>query len=88
MAGTIVLTGANGSLGLRAAEHLLKTYPEYNTVLTVRDASDNDLNTRNLRSVISQYPQANASVHQVDHADLTWTESDKGGSPLQPTAYF
>ncbi|KAK7931158.1 short-chain dehydrogenase [Apiospora marii] len=71
MAGTIILTGANGSLGLRAADYLLKTYPKYDAVFNVRDVSDTDPNTRNLRSVISQYPQAKASVHQVDHADLS-----------------
>ncbi|KAK8062514.1 cytochrome P450 [Apiospora hydei] len=71
--GTVVLTGANGSVGLAAAEHLLKSYPQYHAVFTVRDAADTDLNTRKLRSIISNYPQAKAkaSIHQVDLADLS-----------------
>lgn len=71
MAGTIILTGANGSLGLQAAKHLLETCPEYHAVFTVRDASEADLNTQNLRRVTSKYPQTKVSVHQVDHIDLS-----------------
>ncbi|KAK7959666.1 uncharacterized protein PG986_004520 [Apiospora aurea] len=71
--GTIILTGANGSVGLAAAEHLLKSYPQYHFVFTVRDAADTDPNTRKLRDLISNYPHAKskASVHQVDLADLS-----------------
>ncbi|KAF1961324.1 putative short-chain dehydrogenase [Byssothecium circinans] len=71
MAGTIVLTGANGSAGLHASEHLLKTYPEFHALFTVRNSADTDVNTNTLRDIISRYPNAKASIHQVDLADLT-----------------
>ncbi|KAI1350593.1 putative short-chain dehydrogenase [Xylaria sp. FL0043] len=70
MAGTILFTGANGSSGAHAAGHLLKTYPQYTAIFTVRDASDDDLNTRNLREVISRHPNSHASIHQLDLASL------------------
>ncbi|KAI2463062.1 putative short-chain dehydrogenase [Annulohypoxylon bovei var. microspora] len=48
MIGTVILTGANGSAGLHASEHLLKTYPLYTAVLVVRSAADTDVNTNTL----------------------------------------
>ncbi|KAH7394213.1 short-chain dehydrogenase [Phaeosphaeria sp. MPI-PUGE-AT-0046c] len=51
MAGSALLTGANGSAGLHAAGHLLKTYPELTTILTVRSTASNDVNTNNLRQI-------------------------------------
>lgn len=71
IASTIILTGANGSAGIHAAEHLLKTYPEFTAIFTVRSAADTDVNTENLRRIISEYPGSHASVHQVDLADLS-----------------
>ncbi|KAI1645179.1 putative short-chain dehydrogenase [Daldinia loculata] len=53
MAGTVILTGANGSVGIPAAEQLLKD------------------NTQNLRQVIARYPDAKASIYQVDLANLS-----------------
>jgi NAD(P)-dependent dehydrogenase (short-subunit alcohol dehydrogenase family) len=71
MAGTIILTGANGSLGIHAAEQLLKVHHEFTFIFTVRNAAENDPNTQNLRKLIAQYPDAKATVHQVDNANLT-----------------
>lgn len=71
MAASALLTGANGSAGLHAAEHLLKTYPELTTILTVRSTADDDFNTNNLRRVIAKYPGAKVSLHEVDLANLT-----------------
>lgn len=71
MAGTIILTGANGSAGLHASEHLLKTYPEFHIILTVRNAAEIDVNTKALRDIILQYPNTKAYIHQVDLADLS-----------------
>lgn len=71
MTGSIVLTGANGSVGLHAADRLLKQYPQFTVLFTVRNAAETDVNTRNLQGVIKRYPQAKASIHQVDLANLS-----------------
>ncbi|KAH8647545.1 putative short-chain dehydrogenase [Tricladium varicosporioides] len=71
MGGTIILTGANGSLGIHAAEQLLKAHPEFTTIFTVRNDTDSDTNTQNLRKVIARYPDAKAFIHQVDFAYLS-----------------
>lgn len=70
MVGTLLLTGANSSLGLPAAEHLLSSYPEFTAIFTVRDASDSDKNTTKLRSAISRFPNAKATIHALDLSDL------------------
>lgn len=46
MLGTIIITGANGSLAIPAVEYLIANYPEFDVVLTVRDTSDADTNSR------------------------------------------
>ncbi|KAI2466236.1 hypothetical protein F4781DRAFT_406384 [Annulohypoxylon bovei var. microspora] len=71
MAGTVIFTGANSSLGIPAISHLLENYLEHTLVLTVRDPSGADVNTNRLRDVISQYPRAKASIHQLDLASLS-----------------
>ncbi|KAI1476417.1 NAD(P)-binding protein [Daldinia eschscholtzii] len=71
MSGTVILTGANSSAGLHASEHLLKTYPQYTAVFTVRSAATNDVNTNSLRDIIARYTKAKASIHELDLADLT-----------------
>ncbi|KAI0009267.1 putative short-chain dehydrogenase [Xylariaceae sp. FL0662B] len=71
MAGTVILTGANGSVGIPAAEQLLKAYPQSTAIFTVRNADGADDNTQNLRRVIARYPDAKASIHQVDLANLS-----------------
>ncbi|OTA53615.1 putative short-chain dehydrogenase [Hypoxylon sp. EC38] len=73
MAGSVILTGANGSLAIHAVEYLLKKYPEYTAILTVRDASDADVNTKRLRGTIGRYPNAKASIHQLDLSSLSQT---------------
>ncbi|KAI0889239.1 uncharacterized protein GGS22DRAFT_69007 [Annulohypoxylon maeteangense] len=79
MAGTVIFTGANSSLGIPAVNRLLEQYPQSTLILTVRDPSKADVNTNRLRDVISQYPKANASIHQLDLADLSsvhkWAQS-------------
>lgn len=71
MAGTILITGANGSLALHAVRHLLANASEYSLVLTVRDASDEDPNTKALRAVLAQHPQqTHASIRQLDFSRL------------------
>ncbi|KAI1080738.1 NAD(P)-binding protein [Whalleya microplaca] len=68
---TIIITGANGSLAIPAVQHLLSKSPEYTAVLTVRNAEDTDPNTKRLREVIAKFPKAQASIRQLDLADLS-----------------
>lgn len=44
--------------------------PQYTAILTVRNASDDDLNTQHLRQVIARHPDSRASIHQLDLASL------------------
>ncbi len=60
MSGTIVITGANGSLAIPAVKYLLANYPGYGVVLTVRNASDADAHTKNLRKTLAQFPDTKA----------------------------
>lgn len=71
MAGTLILTGANSSLGIPAAEHLLSFYPNYTAIFTVRDASAFDTNTTKLRNTIARSPNAKATVHALDLSSLS-----------------
>ena len=71
MSGTILMTGANGSLAIPAVKYLLANYPGYGAVLTVRNASDTDVNTRKLRETLAQFPDARTSIHELDLANLS-----------------
>ncbi|KAL8804215.1 MAG: hypothetical protein Q9223_005890 [Gallowayella weberi] len=66
MAGTYIITGANGSLAIPAIKHLLTKYPNSTLIATVRNANDNDLNTLSLRNTLNAFPQAKISVRQLD----------------------
>lgn len=70
MAGTIIITGANGSLAIPAVKHLLTNYPDHTAILTVRNGSNTDGNTKKLREMINQYPDAKTSIRELDLADL------------------
>ncbi|KAI1647429.1 NAD(P)-binding protein [Daldinia loculata] len=71
MTGTIIITGANGSLAIPAVHHLLTKYPDYTAVLTVRKTEDTDPNTKKLRETIAKFPEAQTSIRQLDLANLT-----------------
>lgn len=71
MANTIIITGANGSLAVPTVEHVLKISPDSTLVLTVRDASDSDVNTTTLRGVVAKYPQAKVSIRELDLSRLS-----------------
>ncbi|EFY94945.1 hypothetical protein MHUMG1_07666 [Metarhizium humberi] len=73
MAGLVIFTGANSSMGIPAADHLLQSYPDYTIVFTVRDASDVDINTKRLRDTIAKHPNAKASILPLDLASLEAT---------------
>jgi NAD(P)-dependent dehydrogenase (short-subunit alcohol dehydrogenase family) len=68
--GTVLLTGANGSLAIPMVKCLLSAYPTFTFVLTVRDDSDNDPNTAELRRVVAGYPDATASIRKLNLASL------------------
>lgn len=70
MAGTIIITGANGSIAIPAVQHLLTNYPDHTAVLTVRNASDTDVHTKKLRETIARYPNAKTSIRELDLANL------------------
>ncbi|KAI1390548.1 NAD(P)-binding protein [Hypoxylon trugodes] len=71
MTGTILITGANGSLAIPAVQYLLSKYPDHTAVLTVRNAEDTDTNTKRLRETIADFPKAQTSIRQLDLAKLT-----------------
>ena len=68
--GTILLTGANGSLACPFVQKLLEANPEYFLLLTVRDASASDSNTQTLRNIVAKFPSANASIEALDQGSL------------------
>lgn len=71
MANTIIITGANGSVAIPTVDRLLKTSPDSTLVLTVRNASDSDVNTTALRRVVSKYAQAKVSIRELDLSRLS-----------------
>ncbi|KAG6901995.1 hypothetical protein C0995_005795 [Termitomyces sp. Mi166 len=68
--GTIVLTGANGTLGLAFVVEMLEGYPNYHLVLTVRNDRKTDVNTAKLYTMLSQFPKAKFTIHTLDLASL------------------
>ncbi|KAI9784388.1 MAG: hypothetical protein M1816_000859 [Peltula sp. TS41687] len=70
MAGTVLITGANSSLAIPAVRHLLTQYPDQAAVLTVRNGSEADVNTKKLRDTVSQHSNGKTSIRELDLADL------------------
>ncbi|KAL8916330.1 MAG: hypothetical protein Q9172_006350 [Xanthocarpia lactea] len=70
MAGTIIITGANGSLAIPAIQHLLNQQPDCTLIGTVRNASDSDTNTQTLRDTLSHFPSTESSIREVDLSSL------------------
>lgn len=70
MEGTVIITGANGSLAIPAVAHLRRRFPKLRTILTVRNAAESDVNTARLRNVIAEVPGAEASIYELDLASL------------------
>ncbi|RDA95544.1 hypothetical protein CP533_1181 [Ophiocordyceps camponoti-saundersi (nom. inval.)] len=70
--GTILITGANGSLALPAVAHLLKHSPTQTLLLTVRDASPSDTNTTALRRLVTEHGRdaKGVFIRQLDHGSL------------------
>lgn len=70
MAGTVIITGANGSLGAAFVQHFLATYPDHTLICTVRNAAKDDQNTTNLKELISNRPTSKAQIEQLDLGSL------------------
>jgi hypothetical protein len=71
MKGTVLVTGANGSLGLSFVQQLLQNHPSYFFLLTVRNASDQDPNTKKLREIVASAHAAKTSIEVLDLGSLT-----------------
>lgn len=68
MAGTIIITGANGSVAVHAVQQLLSKAPDNTLVLAVRNTSDSDVNTKRLREVVKSFPDSKVSIRKLDLA--------------------
>ena len=68
--GAVIITGANGTLALAFVEYLLRNYPTYFVVLTVRNDSESDPNTETLREIVSRFPATRISIEALDLASL------------------
>ncbi|KAK4942068.1 hypothetical protein LTR10_018104 [Elasticomyces elasticus] len=67
MAGTVLITGANGTLALEFVEALLTLHPQYTLVATVRNASPEvDPNTATLMQISKKHPNAKVEVEELD----------------------
>ncbi|KAG6817293.1 hypothetical protein H0H87_010635 [Tephrocybe sp. NHM501043] len=68
--GTVILTGANGTLGLAFVAAVLKDYSSHHLILTVRKDSPSDANTAKLYTLLSQFPNAKYTIHTLDLTSL------------------
>lgn len=71
MSGTVIITGANSSLAIPAVQYLLSKYPTYTVVLTVRNTSETDVNTNQLRRITDAHTQSQISIRKLDLASLS-----------------
>jgi NAD(P)-dependent dehydrogenase (short-subunit alcohol dehydrogenase family) len=67
--GTVLITGANGSLGIPSVKYLLTNYDTYTALLTVRNPSDE--NTQKLRAALSTFPKERYSIRPLDLGSLS-----------------
>ncbi|KAJ6109416.1 hypothetical protein N7486_001651 [Penicillium sp. IBT 16267x] len=76
MNGTVLITGANGSLALGFVKSFLSLYPDHTLIATVRNPSpQKDPNTAKLVQLISKYPNANVHIEALDLSNLTTVRS-------------
>ncbi|KAF5376876.1 hypothetical protein D9615_007245 [Tricholomella constricta] len=68
--GTVVVTGANGTLGLAFIASALKDFPIHHLILTVRNPSQKDINTAKLHALLSKIPDARYTIHTLDLSTL------------------
>jgi WW domain-containing oxidoreductase len=71
MAGTVLITGANGTLALEFIRTLLISHPQYTILGTVRNPSpQEDVNTAKLMQLSKEHPTTKVVVQQLDLARL------------------
>jgi WW domain-containing oxidoreductase len=71
MAGTVLITGANGTLALEFVRTLLTLHPQYTILATVRNTSpQKDPNTAELMQLVEKHPATKVVVQQLDLARL------------------
>ncbi|KAJ5679757.1 hypothetical protein N7462_008001 [Penicillium macrosclerotiorum] len=76
MSGTVIITGANGSLALGFVKSFLSEYPQRTLVATVRNQSpEKDPNTANLLRLVNEYPEANFYLEALDLGSLAGVRS-------------
>lgn len=76
MNGTVVITGANGSLALGFVESFLELYPHHTLIATVRNPSvSQDPNTGKLTELVAKYPGAHVSIETLDLGKLSSVRS-------------
>lgn len=68
--GTVIITGANGSLALAYVQQFLHDFPSYFAIFAVRNDSDEDPNTAKLRKIASKFKDAKFSVEAVDLSSI------------------
>lgn len=73
--GTVLITGANSSLGYWFVWSLLRNYPSYFAILAVRDDGAQDPNTSRLRKMMAGIKDAKVSIEKVDLASLASVRS-------------
>ncbi|KAF1999179.1 short-chain dehydrogenase/reductase-like protein sdr [Amniculicola lignicola CBS 123094] len=69
--GSVLLTGANGSLAIPAVSYLLSKYPSCTAILTIRNVTEQGGTTARLRETIASFPHAHVSIRQLDLASLS-----------------
>ncbi|KAJ4328871.1 hypothetical protein N0V84_000659 [Fusarium piperis] len=69
MTGTVIITGANGSVALGFVDRLLSSYPSYTLLATVRNPSD--ANSAKLSSIVTSKPNAKADIETLDLSSLS-----------------
>jgi NAD(P)-dependent dehydrogenase (short-subunit alcohol dehydrogenase family) len=76
MPGTVIVTGANGSLGLGFVESFLALYPQHTLIATVRNPRpEEDPNTAKLMHLIAKHPEARVLVEVLDLGQLAKVRS-------------
>lgn len=87
MKGTVIITGANGSLAIPAAAYLLTKYKPEAVILTVRNDTDDDKNTAKLRETIAKvHSDARVTVRKLDLASLAEVHAFAEATRAQVTA--
>lgn len=72
MNGSVLITGANGSLALGFTKSFLSLYQNHTLIATVRNPSpEKDPNTAKFVQLISKYPNANVLIEALDLSNLT-----------------